>query len=281
MSAPFPGAVDLRLTGRCNMRCPYCFGPDAPALPDSSVLLSFFAQAKRAGCRHVVITGGEPTCDPRFRDIVQALRKMGYTLALSTNGTCWRDPDLWSFITRQFDWVSLPLDAADPALHNRLRPGAGDHHALIMEIFRSLDPERGFRLKLGTVVCRLNIDQLPDIAASLPVTPDLWKLFQLCPSRRDPDFTAANRVDTRAFLKQVARLKAACPTDLRIHASTSAGRDGAYLFVDPDGALRTIRAGRERALGSIGQDFETISAACAALDAEKVLHNYQMSFPSD
>ncbi|MBR1406969.1 MAG: radical SAM protein [Bacteroidales bacterium] len=90
-------AVFVRLAG-CNLRCPFCDTDFSHA--EAWSLEELVAEALRlsSGCRHLVLTGGEPSLqvDDAF---VQAFHWAGFSLHIETNGT---HP-----LPEGIDWVTL------------------------------------------------------------------------------------------------------------------------------------------------------------------------------
>lgn len=77
----------------CNMRCPFCYNSNLvlpeqinlSQLLDSKKTLDFLTR-RRKYLEGVVITGGEPTLQPRLPAFCRKLKKMGYEIKLDTNG---------------------------------------------------------------------------------------------------------------------------------------------------------------------------------------------------
>ena len=88
----YPGKVacTVFLQG-CNFRCPFCHNSGlldgrGEAAMTSQELLAFLE--KRKGLLDgVCITGGEPTLDPELPDLLRAIKAMGFSLKLDTNGS--------------------------------------------------------------------------------------------------------------------------------------------------------------------------------------------------
>ncbi len=77
-------AVFVRSAG-CNLACDFCdtdFSPKEKLSVDA--ILERLAEFP---CRFLVLTGGEPTAQPRLRDLVQRLQGLGYYVAMETNGS--------------------------------------------------------------------------------------------------------------------------------------------------------------------------------------------------
>ena len=74
----------IRFAG-CNLDCPWC---DTCVEKRFSMSLDeLVAEARRFRSRSVVLTGGEPTAARGMPELVAALKKEGFWIAVETNGT--------------------------------------------------------------------------------------------------------------------------------------------------------------------------------------------------
>ena len=88
----FPGKVacTVFLHG-CNYRCPFCHNAEllegrAEPLMTVEEFLSFLK--KRVGLLDgVCVSGGEPTLSPGLRDLLTAIKELGFAVKLDTNGS--------------------------------------------------------------------------------------------------------------------------------------------------------------------------------------------------
>ena len=88
----YPGriACTVFLNG-CDMRCPFCHNSElaegtAQPVMEQEELLSFLR--KRTGLLEgVAVTGGEPLLREETLELLRAVREMGYSVKLDTNGT--------------------------------------------------------------------------------------------------------------------------------------------------------------------------------------------------
>ena len=89
----YPGKVSAILyIDKCNFRCEYCHNWNTLIACDDNEdlifddILSFLK--KRVGILDgVVISGGEPTLMPNLEDKIRAIKSLGYSIKLDTNGT--------------------------------------------------------------------------------------------------------------------------------------------------------------------------------------------------
>jgi pyruvate formate lyase activating enzyme len=86
----YPGNISsVIFTKGCNMNCPYCHNKDlctVQDMVDNNDIISHLV--KRLGTiQGVVISGGEPTIQPRLKDNCKKIKSMGFKVKLDTNGT--------------------------------------------------------------------------------------------------------------------------------------------------------------------------------------------------
>ncbi len=145
---PLAGPIlgTLVVTYACNYKCVFC------SLPDRSVrrrkegwkefgreellgVVDGFADAGTAG---VGITGGEPFLLPYLPDILRAIRDRGMVAHVNTNGHFLDDRRIASTLEADPDSVNVSIDAADPAVHDRLRGVPGSHGRILEGVARLL-----------------------------------------------------------------------------------------------------------------------------------------------
>ncbi len=68
--------------------------------------------------------GGEPLKNPRLTQMVQAAKAAGCRVGFSTNGTHLTARTAPALMDAGLDWISFSVDAASPALYERIRQGA-------------------------------------------------------------------------------------------------------------------------------------------------------------
>ena len=88
----FPGKMAATVfTYGCNLRCPFCHNAllvteESEGGIESDEVLDFLS--KRKGMLEgVCVTGGEPLLQPDIEDFLRAIKEMGFSVKLDTNGT--------------------------------------------------------------------------------------------------------------------------------------------------------------------------------------------------
>ena len=104
----------VRLSG-CNLRCVWCDTPYASWKPEGPVreVEDLLEEARRAGVRHAVVTGGEPMIFAATESLTLGLRAAGMHVTIETAGTVFRPvaADLMS-ISPKLRNSTPPADAA-------------------------------------------------------------------------------------------------------------------------------------------------------------------------
>ncbi len=82
--------ANILLTNRCNQKCSYCFAKSEMEKKNKEMSFSDFEKVLDflGGSREkkVRLMGGEPTLHPKFKEIVEASLKRGFSVQIFTNG---------------------------------------------------------------------------------------------------------------------------------------------------------------------------------------------------
>ncbi len=120
-----PPRMDLAITYKCNNNCYFCYtgGPRKVAELKTRDWKKALDKIWDSGVPQVVFTGGEPTLRDDLVELVDHARQ--FVTGLVTNGRRLRRlaPDLKRV---SLDYVQVSIEAADPAIHDRMVgvPGA-------------------------------------------------------------------------------------------------------------------------------------------------------------
>lgn len=161
----------LYIAGSCNLACKHCWiVPNY--LPDGTVGGSFsklehvekaIREAMPLGLRSAKLTGGEPTLNPKFREIVESIHAAGLEIIIETNGIL-IDTSLALFLkNNNVSFISVSLDGATAQTHESLRSVAGSFERALNGI-RSLI-QVGYKPQIIFTLHQGNLHEMSDIIA--------------------------------------------------------------------------------------------------------------------
>jgi radical S-adenosyl methionine domain-containing protein 2 len=231
-------AVNIHLTGKCDMQCIGCyarFGEDVSSKPFAltksdwiQVINNLYNYSSDLNVK-VNFVGGEPLLYPYLPDLLNHSKMKGFTTSIVTNG---------SLLNRRFnelkglvDWVGLSIDSFDEKTLRalgRVSKGNTLNYAEIIPLIHLLNS----KLKINTVISKLNWQEnmIEDLSA---IKIDRWKVFQFLPVKGENDCAVTalqiNEDQFQHFCKSHSALQPII--------ENNAAMQGSYLMVSPDGLL--------------------------------------------
>lgn len=152
------------LTSGCNCACQHCWfvperqsqAPGGDALLQPEVLRRAIEQALPLGLNSIKWTGGEPTLHPRFSDFLHLQQEFGLDGLIETNGMLVTDELASLMAETGVSRVSVSLDSAVSATHDRIRGVEGGFEQTLNGIkalvAAGYDPELILTLQRSNVV---------------------------------------------------------------------------------------------------------------------------------
>lgn len=242
-----PISAGCLVTGKCNLKCQYCYGNDE-SLPNKD-LSAFewervFARLRSWGLMRVDLSGGEPTIRKDIGDIAGAALDVGLNVIVSTNG----------LILAKKGLAILPTDVR---LHISIDSGFNDVHEA-SRVRRNLLPSvgsfaetmgvlkdavvAGYRVRVLTCVGRHNAMCLAELGEKLAlVGVSEWNVSRvLAAGRARLPLHDAGRweVDDESVLREIETMTQDYPW-MHIRYSNRTRQDGYFLLVLPDGSVAT------------------------------------------
>jgi MoaA/NifB/PqqE/SkfB family radical SAM enzyme len=278
-----PKALDLRILGTCDFRCPFCFGPQHDLAPaKAEALLGLITSLPSFGVETIVITGGEPTLVPELPLLLRTAKQVGLRTILSTNGPGFQRR--LRELAPLLDWVGLPLDADNPEVNHRMRVGDPRHFSVIRELLETCRRDfPSLKIKLGTVVCALNkhhVAGIPELVRG-PFAPDIWKLYQVIYSSYGFDNKDLLELSDADFESVAAKVEAAAHQHaIHLVVFRRRDREGTYLFVEPTGDVVVVSDGRETTIGNAFVNLAGVVASWHGLvNEERLEMNQGLTYP--
>jgi MoaA/NifB/PqqE/SkfB family radical SAM enzyme len=116
-----PLLLHYYLTTRCNARCAFCDiwkGPSGNDAEATDVFRNLVA-ARKAGCKFVDFTGGEPLLHKNLPEFLRHASQLGYITSVTTN--CLLFPNRATELADLIDLLHFSLDADTAELHDAIR----------------------------------------------------------------------------------------------------------------------------------------------------------------
>ncbi|NQU11607.1 radical SAM protein [bacterium] len=168
---PAPRSVDISVTGRCNLRCGYCFFADEmAALADLPLArwLALFEELGTLAVQRVTLSGGEVFTRPDLFDLIDAIIANRMRYSLLSNGTLISEKTIEAFAERKrrlrLDSIQISIDGSCAEVHNKSRPPNSFDRAL--RGLRLLK-ENDFPVTVRVTINRHNVDDLENVARLL------------------------------------------------------------------------------------------------------------------
>lgn len=150
-------------TAGCNLECTHCRRLDVSRELMKTDLttaegIGLIDQIAETGQPVLVFSGGEPLMRPDVFDLAAHARNRGLMVALASNGTLIDEAMAEKIARTGFDRVSVSLDGADAATHDRFRMQAGsfDKTMAALDHLRRL----GVETQINCTIARHDKDQI-------------------------------------------------------------------------------------------------------------------------
>ena len=166
-AGPAGPVVIWNLVRRCNLTCMHCYSIstdiDFPGELSTAEVFRVLEDLKAARVPALILSGGEPLLRKNFFDIAARAKGLGFTTALSTNGTLIDVPLAGRIAAARFDYVGVSLDGLRDT-HDRFRRKQGAYDGALngIRLCRDMGVKVGLRFTLTQ-----------DNAAELPALLDL------------------------------------------------------------------------------------------------------------
>jgi len=255
VSRILPRSVNLHFWRPCNMRCGFCFATyedTRELLPrghlDRHALLRLIDALAHHGAEKLTLVGGEPTLCPWLDELLARAKDAGLVTMIVSNGSRLLEAGYMERDLRRLDWLTLSVDSLDHD-HNIAAGRTVNGRTLSARELLDIGARAralGMRLKLNTVVHRLNRDE--DLSAFVrELGPSRWKLFQVLPvDGQNHERFAEFEIDRASFDAFVDRHRELAAWGVDIVAEINEDMRGTYAMIDPAGRFYDSATGRHR-----------------------------------
>lgn len=241
---PVPINVSWHLWPDCNLKCTYCYATfrDIPSTLPEAQAVDVLDRLRAAGTEKVTFVGGEPLLCPHIARLIRHAKDIGLVTMLVTNGSKLVG-NLRDQLVPHLDWISLSIDASEPALMEAMGRGNAKFLNFCLRCWEDLAKVPHLRLKVNTVVTRLNLaDDMRPLMRRL--RPKRWKVFQVLPVRGQNDAVVGPLLISPAeFHCYVERHQELHAEGLGPVAEDNRDLTGTYLMLDAVGRFFSNRTG--------------------------------------
>ncbi len=166
-----PKTLEISVTGRCNLKCRYCFYADEmAALSDlpTERWLACFEELGQLAVQRVTLSGGELFTRPDLFELIDSVIENKMRYSILSNGTLITEETLQQFAVGKrrlrLDSIQVSIDGSRAEVHDLSRPPNSFHRAL--RGLRLLK-HAGFPVTVRVTINHHNVDDLENIAALL------------------------------------------------------------------------------------------------------------------
>lgn len=158
--------ASVELTDKCNLRCRYCYGAFAPERNtnlDYKDACRLFAALKERNVKQVELTGGEPTVNPYFDEILEEACKQFLQVTVMTNAVILHSSTL-DIYKRYQDKVtfSISIDGFSEKSNNFQRGVNGTFASTLNNIIRIKKEVNPSFFRIVYMLTNENVDEVDD-----------------------------------------------------------------------------------------------------------------------
>lgn len=234
-------SVNFHLWEPCNMRCKFCFATFQDVkqviLPKGHVpkseAIEIIREIAGFGFKKITFAGGEPMLCPWLPELIKEAKDLGLITMLVSNGSRLTN----SFLNDNkdyLDWITLSIDSLCEITNLSSGRAISGKKVLKKEYYEDRIKkihQHGYRLKINTVVNKLNFDEnmVDFIKRSRPKR---WKVLQVLPIKNQNDR------DIKKFMISNNEFQYFLKTHHEIQTQISECNDeikGSYVMIDPAG----------------------------------------------
>ena len=236
----FPKSIDVNPTSKCQLQCPFCWGPnheipDGLSTQDWLNTIQFFAER---GTDAIVFTWGEPLLRKDIVELLRFSKQMGMRVTLSTNTILL--PSLAEKVLPMVDEVGIPMDGSTE--QNNLLMREGKINSFQYQIDALLKVKKSYpdiNVTVRTAMSKVNIDDLTQIGELLTQFIgffDRWKIYQFSPFSYGDVNKERYAISYQDYMAMCNNLMAKYPQHHVSSQSSSLGH-GRYVFVGSQGDI--------------------------------------------
>lgn len=168
--------IFVEVNNYCDVACIFCVAKRPRKYPPADISLEFFSnilEARGVSIGDAVFfTGGEPLLNRQLPEMIRMARRKGVYTYLTTNGTALHDKNTAArVIAAGISRIAVPIYGKDEETHDFIVQRKGKYRQVLagLDNLLSVRAEMGAKTKIEvrSLVCRANLNQLPQIIQQL------------------------------------------------------------------------------------------------------------------
>ncbi|MDD5331758.1 MAG: radical SAM protein [Candidatus Nanoarchaeia archaeon] len=228
--------IHYLLGNSCKLNCDFCFWDIR--MPDTTLEFKKKIVDKiiQANIKKVTISGGEPSENPNFLEILEHMHKNNLETIVHTNGLSITDK-IAEKMANYTSRVSLTLDGFDKEVLSLMRKDYNitNHTLHLIKLFQNLNTPTNIK----TLVTKINKNEIPKIGDTLKSFPiQYWSLLEFIPINRGNANKDKFYISPLEFDTIYEETKNKFP-GLEIRKRRFTDKEKDYCFIAPDGGLYT------------------------------------------
>lgn len=230
--------VNLAVNNECPMVCRGCYHPFIQQQMGLEAAKEIVDKLLAYGAKYFVISGGDPLLWQHTPELLGYLASRGAKTALDTTGVTLDADNIGQFI-EHLTLLRLPLDGSTEDRQSLFRKFPQKNLVKRISSLLSMLDEIGWcRVTIHTVVSRLNVDDLHEMARLVHRHTSVreWVLFQWCPRRSTDKMMREMYLDTSEAKEATESLRIAFP-GLSIYYADCRSRSRINFFVQSNGQV--------------------------------------------
>lgn len=188
-----PYSVNISLTERCPLRCPFCFHEyENYHELDFQTVCNYIDELSFLGTAQVQFSGGEPLLYPKLFEIISYSHLRGLRTVMSTSGIGMSEKMAENLKKSGLDCCYISLNGSKEKIHRLTRDGF-EYTTQALEVFSKV----GLRTAINWVAYHENVRDLPqliELSKSFGV-----KYISVLPMKKNNVGMVLNRMDKKDF----------------------------------------------------------------------------------
>ena len=201
--------VNIHFLRCCNYQCKFCFHrgiEDESSLPVEKWLQIIDNIARSKYVKRINFAGGEPFLIPKlFKTLLNYAKQKGIETSVITNASLFKT-EIFYEVKDNLDMIGISVDSGDDEInlqigrHPRTVTKSTVMHTAHVRRVAQLAKENHKFLKLNTVICRENLNDMSIFSLVNEIKPDRWKVFRVLKIENENGVSKDEREPYTGFL---------------------------------------------------------------------------------